>query len=263
MSCCYCGTQTEDCGDCQSGEDQKKTSLFRMIIGPYPDEVIMSALDNILVLWGATKIKHMMELQASGKVTKNKSCPPSPSCPPLPSCSSACSVGRSGSFHSMSSTSCPSRAIDWKGKHSSAPSSPKAVCFRGPSSRLSAAASSPRQRSPRVDFTHPADDIRKRHSAGSFSMKQRLMQAEMVCSAACEALKTRLKPKESPRSGCKGQKWLWTRLIRTKNGCQVYEVYKDSKADCSPSKIGSKAPAIVFLVLRNGHIMPFETITSV
>lgn len=57
MSCC-CGTQTERCCECQPGPYQKSSFLHK-IGGPYPDEVIMSALDRILFMWGATKISHM------------------------------------------------------------------------------------------------------------------------------------------------------------------------------------------------------------
>ncbi|XP_020809267.1 LOW QUALITY PROTEIN: uncharacterized protein LOC110184960 [Drosophila serrata] len=267
-----CCTQTEECNQCQSGEDQKKGSLLHMVVGPFPDEVFMNILDGIILLWGAIKIKNMGNVQNSEPVTKEKSClpphssSPQSSCPPLPSCTptyscSTCSLGRVSSFHTICCSSSPSKPNDCKERDSTVTSSPKSVCFKG-SNRISAAANCPRQLSARVDFKHPADDIRKQQSAGGPSMKERLMQAEIVCSAACDALKTRLAQEES-RSECKGQKWLWTKLIRTKNGCQVYEVYKDSNANCSPSKIGSKTPAMVFLVLRNGHIMPFESIKTV
>ncbi|KAH8249025.1 hypothetical protein KR032_005316 [Drosophila birchii] len=265
MNCSCCGTQKKEDNKCQSDPNQKP-SLIRLAVGPYPDEVIMSLLDTIILLYGEP-------------VTKKMSCPSVPSCPPLPSCRpvpscppppschplqsscSASSLGRCSSFYTMNASSCTSKVTERKGKDSPAPSTPKSVCFKAPSSRICAASRCPRyHRTPRVDFKNPADDIRKRTSSGSFSMKQQLMTAEIICSAACQALKTRLKPKKSQRSECKGQTWLWTRLIRTKNGCQVYEVYKDSNAKSSPSKIGSTAPALVFLVLRNGNIMPFETI---
>ncbi|KRJ97137.1 uncharacterized protein Dyak_GE15115, isoform B [Drosophila yakuba] len=268
MSSCS-GTQTTRC-ECPPGLRLEKTPqapLFDML-GPHPDEVIMTILDRILYLSGATKIIPMLELAKQvGSALKNESGPP-----PAPSAPSHCSSASSSvqpcssawnSCYSKPSTICcpktPRCCSSPKVPHIPCcpVDTPKSSCMKSPS-RLSAASCCPRQRTPRVDFDHPAEDIPLRKNAGSATIKERMIRSISTCSLACQQLKDKLKSQES--QGRKDQKWLWTRLVRGNDGCMVYEVYKDSDADRSPSKIESEAPIILFLVMPNGCIMPFESI---
>ncbi|KQS69997.1 uncharacterized protein Dere_GG24524, isoform B [Drosophila erecta] len=250
MSSC-CATQTTCCA-CPPGLRLEKTPqapLFDML-GPHPDEVIMTILDRILYLSGATKIIPMLELA--------KQAP----CTPI-HCTSASSSSAWNTCYSTPSTICCPKAT----RCCCCPKVPpvpccskatsKSSCIKT-TSRLSAAACCPRQRTPRVDFDHPAENIPLRKSAGSATIRDRMIRSISTCSLACQQLKDKLTSQES--QGRKDQKWLWTRLIRGDNGCMVYEVYKDSDAGNSPSEIKSEAPIILFLVMPNGYIMPFESL---
>lgn len=50
-------------------------------------------------------------------------------------------------------------------------------------------------------------------------------------------------------------KYLWTRLVCSKDGYKKYEVYKEDSAENLP--ISKQTPVIVFLVLPNAFLMPF------
>ncbi|XP_017130424.1 uncharacterized protein LOC108148080 isoform X2 [Drosophila elegans] len=256
MSCCGCGTQKPGCCECAPGLRLEKTpqTPFFDTLGPYPDEVIMTMLDRILYLSGATKIIPMLNL--AGSTEKTKSCTP-----PLTCTTSAISTCSSSSAWrtccSKPSSSCCTKAPSTcRQKFSPVPCSGKSSCIKS-SSRLSATTCCPRQRTPRVDFDHPAEDIPMRKKAGSDTVEEHFKRSISETSLACQHLKTKLTCQESPKR--KEQKWLWTRLIPANNGCMVYEVYKDSDAEKSPSGIGSEAPIILFLVMPNGYIMPFES----
>ncbi|XP_017047697.1 uncharacterized protein LOC108092567 [Drosophila ficusphila] len=274
MSFC-CEAQKQRSCDCPPGltvEKDCRAPFFDML-GPHPDEVIMTILDRILYLSGATKIIPMLELSGlSGLGSAPKSeCgpPPTNSGPCL--CSSACSSARPSSSawstccsHTPSSCCTKPPSSSCSRKVPLVPCNQKSCnqksCCLKLSSRLGAAACCPRQRTPRVDFDHPAEIIPIRKRAGMSPVKERFDRSISTCSVACEQLKTKLKTQESPAE--KDQKWLWTRLVHGKDGCMVYEVYKDSDGNNSPSRIGSESPIILFLVMPNGCIMPFESICS-
>ncbi|XP_052852487.1 uncharacterized protein LOC128262341 isoform X2 [Drosophila gunungcola] len=260
MSCCGCGTQTPGCCECPPGLRLEKTpqAPFFDTLGPYPDEVIMTILDRILYLSGATKIIPMLNI--AGSTEKNKSCSPPPTCvtSPISTCPSSsawrtCCSKPSSSCCTKPPSTCSSTC---RQKFSSVPCSGKSSCIKS-SSRLSAVTCCPRQRTPRVDFDHPAENIPMRKKAGSAKVEEHLKRSISETSLACQHLKAKLTSQESPKR--MEQKWLWTRLIPANNGCMVYEVYKDSNAENSPSGIESEAPIIVFLVMPNGYIMPFES----
>ncbi|XP_032583195.1 uncharacterized protein LOC6613095 [Drosophila sechellia] len=251
-----CATQTTRC-ECPTGLRLGKRPQAPLIdmLGPHPDEIIMTILDRILYLSGATKIIPMLEL--------SKEAPRAPS---------HCSSGSSSAYPSSAWSTCCSKpsticCCPKPTKCCGSPKvplvpcspmhTPKSSCFKTPS-RLSAAACCPRQRTPRVDFDHPAEDIPLRKKAGSATITEQISRSISTCSVACQQLKDKLTSQVA--QGNKDQKWLWTRLIRGNDGCMVYEVYKDSDADNSPSTIGSEAPIILFLVMPNGCIMPFESI---
>ncbi|XP_043640738.1 uncharacterized protein LOC122611597 isoform X2 [Drosophila teissieri] len=245
MSSCS-GTQTTRC-ECPPGLRLEKTPQAPLLdmLGPHPDEVIMTILDRILYLSGATKIIPMLELAKQGSALKNESCPPPAPCAPS-HCSSAgssvqpCSSAWNSCYSKPSTVCCPKAT-----RCCSTPKVPPVPCC---------------PRTPRVDFDHPAEDIPLRKNAGSATIKERMIRSISTCSLACQQLKDKLTSQES--QGRKDQKWLWTRLVRGNDGCMVYEVYKDSDADRSPSKIESEAPIILFLVMPNGCIMPFESICA-
>ncbi|KAH8353196.1 hypothetical protein KR084_009626 [Drosophila pseudotakahashii] len=288
MSSC-CGAETPKCCECPPGLRLEKTPqapVFDML-GPHPDEVIMTILDRILYLSGATKIIPMLELAAYGSSLKKESCPPSSAGAASHCTSVSTSVPLSSSMWntccskppSTATTCCSNKPTSSCGSRKvppvpccpkvptppvpctpCTPCTPKSCCKT--SSRLSAAACCPRQRTPRVDFDHPADIIPLRKKAGSATTKERTNPSISTCSVACHQLKTKLASQEFSGGSGKDQRWLWTRLIRGNDGCMVYEVYKESDADKSPSRIGSEAPIILFLVMPNGYIMPFESICS-
>ncbi|XP_068145183.1 uncharacterized protein [Drosophila tropicalis] len=296
MKCC--GIKPETCCACQerSGQNELKFKkepqpIILDALGLYPDEFLMTVLDRLLYYTGATKIKHMFQMATLGKVdaiaaavsgvgdktltparkasrtccvkASSKSsivsllCPtPKSACnsikPALISCTSCCK-------------SKPPTPICPSAKPTCIKSSPRCL-KRTPTccSRLSAASCCPRQRSPRVDFANAVPDCRQseRQESGGLSMRDRLKYSLSLCSLACRNLKSKLPcscsqctTKETDRN-----KWLWTRLISTKDGCKVYEVYKDSNVNRAPCKMEcSHEPVIIFLIMPNGYIMPFET----
>lgn len=106
-----------------------------------------------------------------------------------------------------------------------------------------------RLRTPRVDFANPICDNR------GPSLMERMKHSLSTCSLACKQIKTRL------AANCKNNnRWVWTRLTRSGDGCKTYEVYQSSAANKSPNTAGQ--PDIVFLVMPNGQVMPFETVPS-
>lgn len=105
-----------------------------------------------------------------------------------------------------------------------------------------------RLRTPRVDFANPISDDR------GPSLMECMKHSLSTCSLACKQIKTRL------AANCKNRRWVWTRLTRSKDGCKTYEVYHSSAANKSPNTAGQ--PDIVFLVMPNGQVMPFETVPS-
>lgn len=235
---------------------RKPCTVFGDLIGPYPDEVIMTVLDRILYLAGATKIiraiatEHFIQpLKAENESRKvqPKACgTPVPSCP-----SNSCTSTYSILPKTSSTRTCCSSRREESVRTCQSP------CIKS-SSKIGAAACSPRQRAARVDFANPVDGD-KRKIAGGVNMKDRLKRSISICSIACQQLKHKLTSQDSPPH--KKQKWLWTRLIRSKDGCKVYEVFKNSNVDQAPSSIGSNAPVIIFLVMQNGYIMPFESVS--
>ncbi|XP_043069753.1 uncharacterized protein [Drosophila bipectinata] len=56
-------------------------------------------------------------------------------------------------------------------------------------------------------------------------------------------------------------KYLWTRLVCSKDGYRKYEVYKESSAENVP--ISEQTPVIVLLLLPNAFLMPFTTMLDV
>lgn len=120
----------------------------------------------------------------------------------------------------------------------------KASCNKSPCSTL-------RVRSPHVDFANPISDNRPP------PFMERMKRSLSTCSIVCKQLKSRL------AASCKNnQRWVWTRLVRSGNGCKAYEVYQNSANCQAPNNNSSRQPDIVFLVMPNGQVMPFETVSA-
>ncbi|BFF94789.1 uncharacterized protein DMAD_12322 [Drosophila madeirensis] len=247
--------------DCGSTLQFKKTPQAPLydLLGPYPDEIIMSTLDRILYYSGATKVIRMLAMSGcdpADSTTAEKSAPPS--------CGSVTSAARA----STSAVTCCSRPPSCS-SHRSAPSTrckPK-PCIKESSKKPACCDTStsccPSRRSPRVDFANPVDECQPRSKGGECLLGARIKESLSACPLTCERLRSKLSigAKSSPSNT---QKWLWTRLVSVKDGYLVYEVYKDSNADLDPrSQIAGKgSPVIIFLVLPNGYIMPFESIST-
>ncbi|XP_017099933.1 uncharacterized protein [Drosophila bipectinata] len=259
MDCC--SSQPGCSCDSQMGIsfEREPRSIFKDMLGPFPDEVLMTVLDRILYLCGATKIIRTMAMGnqiaplVAGKDSPKEN--PKASCLPPPSCrSSSCtSVYSMLPQPSSTRTCCSSRRED------SCRTCPS-PCIRS-LNKIHAATCSPRQRAARVDFANPVDDVpNKRQFAGSSDIKNRLKRSLSICSMACQNLKNKLNSQNSPPH--KKQTWLWTRLTRSKDGCKVYEVFKNSNVDKAPSRNRANDPVIIFLVMPNGYIMPFESVAN-
>ncbi|XP_034474351.1 uncharacterized protein LOC117781662 [Drosophila innubila] len=233
-------------------------------MGPYPDEVIMLALDRVLYYLGATKILHQLELTCSSSTVQEKESA-SPASIPAPPCTvasstSTCSLMGKIDVSKCSSNSSISKYTTAKSKNSVGDFTlPKTSSLRLKSTiqKVTIPACNSRPRTPRVDFAHPVVD--NRIKSGGPSISTRMKQSLSTCSLACR----RLTDKLSANSLDKHQRWVWTRLVHSENGSKVYEVYQNSNTNKKPWKMsGPKQPVIVFLVLPNGHVMPFETISS-
>lgn len=233
-------------------------------VGPYPDEVIMLALDRILYYLGATKILHQLELDCLPSTVQVKESSP-PVSLPVPTCTvasstSTCSLIGKIDVSKCSSNSSISNYTTAKSKNSVREfTSPKTSSFRLKSQcqKVSMPVCDPRPRTPRVDFAHPVVDNRMK--SGGPSISTRMKQSLSTCSLACRKFTDKL----TANTFEKDQRWVWTRLVHSENGSKVYEVYQNSNTNKKPWKMSNhKQPVIVFLVLPNGHVMPFETITS-
>ncbi|KAL7742234.1 hypothetical protein ACLKA6_005498 [Drosophila palustris] len=260
---CACGMPQAVCSSCSQPEDG---CLLCYAVGPYPDEVIMLALDRILYYLGATKILHQLELSRLPKPTvQAKPCaPPAPVAPApctVTSSTSTCSLMGKIDVSKCSSNSSISKFTTARSKSSFKDFAVPMTCsqrLKSSPRRVTTPACVPRPRTPRVDFAHPVVDSRL--SSGGPSISTRMKQSLSTCSLACR----RLKHKLTANSLDKDQRWVWTRLVHSENGIKVYEVYQNSSTEKKPwKKSGPKQqPVIVFLVLPNGHVMPFETVSS-
>ncbi|XP_001355972.4 uncharacterized protein [Drosophila pseudoobscura] len=230
------------------------------LLGPYPDEIIMATLDRILYYSGATKVIRMLAMSVCApegdtpdKERAATSCGSVPSlvCPST-SAVTCCSWPPSNcSYRKVPSTPCKQKPSCIK----RASKKPSSCCNRSTSSL-------PRRRSPRVDFCNPVDDFEPRKIGGECLLGERIKESLSTCALTCARLKLKLSTRASSAPSNKN-KWLWTKLVSARDGYKVYEVFKESNAEQDPSQIvGKGSPVIVFLVLPNGYIMPFESIST-
>ncbi|KAH8409442.1 hypothetical protein KR222_005067 [Zaprionus bogoriensis] len=230
------------------------SSLLCDALGPFPDEVIMAVLDRILYFSGVTKIWHHFDLVTMSFTGAAKLAAEPPALPAITKCHKACSTSCVDSVDNISkcsSQSSQSKYATPKSKHISCctlkSTSIKSKC----SSSKTPPGCTPRLRSPRVDFANPVADTRALGGAGGHSLTDRMKQSLTTCSIACHRLKSRLAARSD-------QRWVWTRLVRSEDGCKIYEVYHNSSM--SQKSRGSKQPDIVFLVMPTGQVMPFESV---
>ncbi|TMW54252.1 hypothetical protein DOY81_000675 [Sarcophaga bullata] len=88
-----------------------------------------------------------------------------------------------------------------------------------------------------------------------------LRRSFSLCSLACRKLREKVSFSPSVIKPQVSTHWLLTKLQSHADGCQVYEVFKNSSASTHPSKIDTqKASKLIFVILPSGIIMPFETV---
>lgn len=96
-------------------------------------------------------------------------------------------------------------------------------------------------------YLHPAQDTNVSKKNGSSNSK-----GKKDISKVQSPRKDTVKPDVS---SLPLNKYLWTRLVCSKDGYKKYEVYKEDCAENLP--ISKQTPVIVFLVLPNTFLMPF------
>ena len=193
--------------------------------GPFPDEPIMCSIDRILFLCGAQKLQKHFNL-------------PGPTIDSERTSNHSADTAQKSSCTSIIST----------------PKSPK---------DCSTANDSKSERYPSVRCGTPKKSCKDRKQGKrTLGLPLRAIRRSFsLCSLACRKLRekvsfspTVLKPQVSTH-------WLLTKLQSHADGCQVYEVFKNSSASTHPSKIDTrKASKLIFVILPSGIIMPFETV---
>ncbi|KAM7352197.1 uncharacterized protein ACRADG_004831 [Cochliomyia hominivorax] len=103
-----------------------------------------------------------------------------------------------------------------------------------------------------------------RQDNGKVGIPLRLLKRSFsLCSLACRKLKEKLIFTPTPNLAMPiiSPQWLWTKVENYADGCQVYEIFKNSNASSHPTKFDtSRASKIIFVILPTGIIMPFETL---
>ncbi|XP_017839628.1 uncharacterized protein LOC108597536 [Drosophila busckii] len=275
---CVCDTSGPPVLACFNREDIH-ASWF-----PYPDEVILSLLDNLLYFAGATKIVHLWNLaklgttiSLGGSLSKEQ-LPPTQraSATTLYSIKAPSSRSSWSKFatarNSIKSCLSASKAASMYLSSSSPKPSGSCVSLRKPIACCSSKSTSfkpncigvpppSRPRTPRVDFANPVSEFSRIQGGSGTGPPMRLRKMLADCCPSCQRIKAKIN--STLPSHANGQKWLWTRFVNTDNGCKVYEVYKNSDVERSPTQLaGNKEPVIYFLVMPTGHILPFETVSS-
>ncbi|XP_011201749.2 uncharacterized protein LOC105225109 [Bactrocera dorsalis] len=222
--------------------------------GPFPDETIVSGIDRALYLMGARRVQEFLHLPTPSLDSSNSdisltvsqvSCPNSHR--PCRKCSTVITSDTKDKNKLPSCLKVTKTCTCPKCRASTAQTmtfSKKPCCCCGSSS----ARSSKSSLASHVQICEPPKSMNPLKR--SFSM----------CSLACRKLKQML---TFPSSDDQKAKWLWARLHSTENGCQVYEIFKNSSVCTHPSEFEKqRMPQVIFVVLQNGAIMPFEILPS-
>ncbi|XP_065358571.1 uncharacterized protein LOC135952508 [Calliphora vicina] len=227
----------------------KKTQIpIYDAFGPFPDEPLMTSIDRVLFLFGARKVQKYF----------NSECP----CDSSDCCSvvKQLEYGKEHKPHqNCESEKCfvrntPTYSVLQKCQNCKCDvSSNKSLHFR--ESSLSR-----RSITPRISIKENSC----RQERGQIAIPLRALKKSFsLCSLACRKLKEKLSlavPSSLP-SHIISPQWLWTKVESYADGCQVYEIFKNSSTTTHPTKFDTcKAAKIIFVILPTGIIMPFETL---
>lgn len=196
--------------------------------GPFPDEPLACSIDRILFLCGAQKLQKHFNLP----------------CPTTDSEKSDYSGDTEQKSHSTSIVSTPKTHKDCSSADTNSCISERPPSYRCGTPKKCIKESPSKQREPTLGL--PLRALRR-----SFSL----------CSLACRKLKEKVSFAPSVLKPSVTSHWLLTKLKNYSDGCQVYEVFKNSTASAHPSQIDvKKSLKIIFVILPSGIIMPFETV---
>ncbi|XP_053959519.1 uncharacterized protein LOC128864057 [Anastrepha ludens] len=225
----------------------KKNSLPAYdAFGPFPDETIVSGLDRALYFMGARRVQEFLHLPTPSMDSSNSdiSLTVSPvSCPDSHrSCRNCSTVITTDSKNKKQLPSCLKLTKTCTCDKCRASTTKTMIFSKKPCCTTSSACSTKSSLSRAQECEPPKSSNPLKRS---FSM----------CSLACRKLKQML---TFPSKDSK-PKWIWARIHSTSNGCQVYEIFKNSNVCTHPSEFEKKrTPQVIFVVLKNGVIMPFE-----
>lgn len=208
----------------------KKTQIpIYDALGPFPDEILMSSIDRVLFLFGAQKIQRYFNSEKLNEIMNEKEME---ICDQFPL--------RNTPTHSVltKSDNCSNKSLSFRKSYLSQPSSMSA--------RIA------------------AKDEYFRQDSGKVAIPLRVLKHSFsMCSLACRKIKEKLSfaPSRTLTMPILSPQWLWTKVESYADGCQVYEVFKNSSTCSHPTKFDtSKAAKIIFVILPTGIIMPFETL---
>ncbi|XP_037960406.1 uncharacterized protein LOC119689612 [Teleopsis dalmanni] len=203
-------------------------------LGPFPDEPALCSFDHVLQLLGAHGGFNLLDDCTCGECAL--------SVQPTP-CPSNLDINLAGSSKSCNSGNKPSSIL-------------KKKCSGGKS----------KASIPIVDALCGSKSVktggctcgRKKSQTSVCSRKAPLPRSFSLCSLACRKIKEKL-GFQTNKGG--SSNWLWTRMHCNKDGCEIYEIFKSSTGCKQPPKKCGK-PNLIFVVLPNGVIMPFETLNT-
>lgn len=217
-------------------------------LGPFPDEPLMTSIDRVLFLFGGRKVRKYFNSECFSVGSGKSDC-----------CSTINSQMEHKAHHNYSNDQCyvqksPTYSVIQKLKSS------KYDMRSNKSTSFQESSLSPRCNTPRISINENSC----RQESGKIGIPLRVLKRSFsLCSLACRKLKEKLslaqsslqsRPPSSPQ-------WLWTKMEIYADGCQIFEVFKNSNAATHPTKFDTcKASKIIFVILPTGIIMPFETL---
>ncbi|XP_036328307.1 uncharacterized protein LOC118740755 [Rhagoletis pomonella] len=231
----------------------KKNSLPAYdAFGPFPDETIVSGIDRALYLMGARRVQEFLHLPTPSMDSSNSDISLTVSQVSCPESHRPCRVCNTviptDSKNKRQLPSCLKMTKTCSCAKCRASTVKTMIVSKKPCCCSSSLACSTKSSMSRVQICEPpksSNPLRR-----SFSL----------CSLACRKLKQMLT--FPPKDGCK-PKWHWARLHSTLNGCQIYEIFKNTNVCTHPSEFEKKrTPQVIFVVLQNDVIMPFEILPS-
>ncbi|KAI8125674.1 hypothetical protein FF38_09430 [Lucilia cuprina] len=212
--------------------------------GPFPDEPLMSGIDRVLFFFGGGRVQKYFNSEYTTIEQASKS-----GCSSVVKFESCCKDQHNKGFEKCLVRNSPTYSVIQNCKCCQCDVCPqKSSIFRD--SRLS----------PRICIK---ENTSSRDSKKIGIPLRALKRSFSLCSLACRKLKEKLSlalpstmvtPIIAPH-------WLWTKVENYSNGCQVYEIFKNSTITTHPTKFDTcRASKIIFVILPTGIIMPFETL---